>query len=111
MRLSKTDVRTLASAGLVTETIFFGKTNIVYELRTVSQTKSLHADFSGNRITVSMPEDFARSWDENDVVGIEEKQDIGNDNFLTLLVEKDFQCVDETTEDQSDNYANPNKVC
>jgi len=27
------------------------------------------------------------------------------------LVEKDFICLDETTEDQSDNYENPNKTC
>ena len=28
-----------------------------------------------------------------------------------LLIEKDFVCLDHTLEDQSDNYANPNKVC
>jgi hypothetical protein len=31
------------------------------------------------------------------------------DNSLYLLVEKDFVCLDETSEDQSDNYENPNK--
>jgi len=27
------------------------------------------------------------------------------------LVEKDFQCLDHTLEDQSDMYHNPNKTC
>jgi len=27
------------------------------------------------------------------------------------LLEKDFVCLDHTTEDQSDNYENPNTTC
>jgi hypothetical protein len=30
---------------------------------------------------------------------------------LFLLIEKDFVCLDNTFEDQSDNYPNPNAVC
>jgi len=30
---------------------------------------------------------------------------------LHLLLEKDFVCLDNTAEDQSDNYPNPNKAC
>jgi hypothetical protein len=37
--------------------------------------------------------------------------EIGNDKYLFLLVEKDFVCLDNTVEDQSDNYPNPNAVC
>ena len=29
---------------------------------------------------------------------------------LKLLVEKDFVCMDETVEDQSDNYPNPKAI-
>jgi hypothetical protein len=31
--------------------------------------------------------------------------------LLTLLIEKDFACLDHVDEDQSDNYPNPNKTC
>lgn len=111
MRLSQTDVRTLAKTGLVTEAISFGNTNIIYELRTSPHTNRLQADFLDSIICVFISEDFARSWDKNNIVGIDDKQDIVNGSFLTLLAEKDFQCVDETAEDQSDNYANPNTNC
>jgi len=30
---------------------------------------------------------------------------------LYLLLEKDFVCLDETHEDQADNFENPNKTC
>ena len=30
---------------------------------------------------------------------------------LYLLIEKDFACLDHSSEDQSDNYENPNKTC
>jgi hypothetical protein len=31
----------------------------------------------------------------------------GTEEKLHLLVEKDFTCLDNVTEDQSDNYPNP----
>ena len=31
--------------------------------------------------------------------------------FMKILVEKDFQCLDKTTEDQSDFFVNPNTTC
>jgi len=36
---------------------------------------------------------------------------INDDQSLYLLIEKDFKCLDETTEDQSDNFENPNIAC
>ena len=30
---------------------------------------------------------------------------------VSILLEKDFACLDNTDEDQSDNYPNPNKTC
>ncbi len=49
-----------------------------------------------------MPEIMAAEWEITDRVGFE-----GFDNDLFLLIEKDFKCLDETIEDQSDNYDNP----
>ena len=33
--------------------------------------------------------------------------DLGDGNELYLLLEKDFQCLDNSIEDQTDNYENP----
>jgi hypothetical protein len=43
-----------------------------------------------------------REFAETDKVGFE-----GKHGALNLLVEKDFTCLDNVAEDQSDNYPNP----
>ena len=43
--------------------------------------------------------------------GFENNMDFGDGKQLFLLIEKDFVCLDETIEDQSDNYENPSKTC
>jgi len=49
-----------------------------------------------------MPEAMANEWITTDKVGFEYQ-----DEGLFLLVEKDFKCLDNVAEDQSDNYPNP----
>jgi hypothetical protein len=49
-----------------------------------------------------MPELMAKNWATTEKVGFEE-----TNGPLYLLVEKDFKCLDNVAEDQSDNYPNP----
>jgi hypothetical protein len=49
-----------------------------------------------------MPITMVKIWDSTDRVGFEYQ-----DKDLFLLVEKDFKCLDNVAEDQSDNYPNP----
>ena len=55
-----------------------------------------------------IPDDTVRisaalaEWADTDRVGFENKA-----NNFYLLVEKDFKCLDNVEEDQSDNYPNP----
>jgi hypothetical protein len=49
-----------------------------------------------------MPDLMANEWALTERVGLEHQ-----DNGLFLLVEKDFKCLDNVAEDQSDNYPNP----
>jgi hypothetical protein len=58
-----------------------------------------------NKIIVFMPYSCCEEWLETDRVGFEQK------GSLYLLIEKDFQCLDNVAEDQSDNYPNPSLVC
>jgi hypothetical protein len=45
---------------------------------------------------------MAVEWASTDRVGYE-----SNHNQMYLLIEKDFKCLDNVAEDQSDNYPNP----
>ena len=100
-RLTKSDVNSFAEVGCIEEhTCFLGQT-LSYALQRNTGGK-LSATFENNKITLFMPVFMADDWALTDRVGFED-----NDNGLYLLVEKDFKCLDNVAEDQSDNYPNP----
>ena len=110
LRLSKTDVQQLAETGKVFDKISFGVEQLAYLLKAAEDIKQPEVSFSINNIVVLIPAGFAAGWHGNNVVGIDATQNIGNNETLSILIEKDFQCLDETTEDQSDHYINPNST-
>ena len=83
----------------------------MYALQSVADAPELFATFLNNKITINVPELFIKAWPGNNVVGLETKMPLPGTESLYLLIEKDFVCLDETQEDQSDNYDNPNKAC
>lgn len=111
LRLSKSDVAALADNGMISDQISFGLSMLVYELKADKEVEKLQTSFSGNTITVLINEVFAKAWKDNEIIGINDAQKIEGGEELKLLVEKDFQCLDPTHEDQSDNYVNPNSTC
>jgi hypothetical protein len=77
----------------------------------VDHGDTLSASFEDGRLRLYVPEVLIRDWDINDRISIDANMPVGEGRTLYLLLEKDFQCLDQTTEDQSDNYINPNKSC
>ncbi|MCO5948338.1 DUF7009 family protein [Mucilaginibacter flavidus] len=100
-RLTRSDVDKFLTDGYIAETTDFGMQTLEYALQQ-NRLNNLSAIFEGNKITVFMPKTMAQEWYVTDRVGFE-----WNANGLNLLVEKDFKCLDEVAEDQSDNYPNP----
>lgn len=111
IRLSRTEVNKLAGEGFLEEQISFGNSKLVYGLQTSSEFVQLSADFIENKITMYVPHSFVKDWPKNEIVGFDALMQLGDTGSLYLLLEKDFICIDATTEDQADNYENPNKVC
>jgi len=60
---------------------------------------------------MQVPPDLAKNWTSTNEVGFQHKLSLNNGKELFLLVEKVFVCLDNTFEDQSDNYPNPNAHC
>ena len=111
-RLTKTDIKNFGTIGFIEEkTEFLNGSSFYYRLEKKLGIKNLEASFSNNRINIFVPESITNEWTTTDVIGFDNKMNIGNGKELFLLIEKDFACLDHTTEDQSDNYTNPNKVC
>ena len=111
IRVTKTEVTNFEKNGELNESTFFGTNHFHYCLKKTNQSKDLFADYQNNCITVHIPEEIATEWTSTDMVGFNHKMPLGAANHLFLLVEKDFVCLDNTFEDQSDNYPNPNAVC
>jgi hypothetical protein len=110
-RLNKTEVTTLAVTGYLEEQTFFASGKFVYALQKVDEGNELSASFANNKITMFIPGALIRNWPEDSIVGFEANMPVSENKFLYLLIEKDFVCLDHTTEDQRDNYSNPNKAC
>jgi hypothetical protein len=109
LRLTKSDVDRFDKEGKVEETTDLGTVAFGYVLQRSSEVDQLTAAFNDGRITMYMPEVWAQEWTTTDRVGFDSHVPLGNgvEGGLYLLLEKDFKCLDETVEDQSDNYDNP----
>ena len=110
-RLTKTEVDNFAANGILEERTEFGNNHLLYRLKKSSEFQTPTAQFIANEITLLIPSAIANEWTTTELIGFEHKMDIGNDKKLFLLVEKDFVCLDNTFEDQSDNFPNPNAIC
>lgn len=100
-RLTRTDVAQLTETGFLIDTVDFGNQQLVYALR-ITSDDNLSASFVNNTITVQMPGSMINELANTDRVGFE-----NHGEKLHLLIEKDFTCLDNVVEDQSDNYPNP----
>jgi hypothetical protein len=110
IRLTKTEVSKLADTGYVEEQTRFPNNEFTYALQRTDEEK-LSATFEANKITMFVPDSFTKDWPVNNIVGLDTNMHLTETESLYLLLEKDFVCIDHTTEDQSDNYENPSKTC
>ena len=110
LRLGMSEVARFAETGVLTEETHFISGMLSYVLKKTNDGV-VRADISGSEITVFVPEAISNQWIGSDLVGFQEKMPLPNGESLFILVEKDFVCLDNTFEDQSDNYPNPNAAC
>ena len=106
-RLTKTEVAAFCKYGAHSESTYFADQKFTYSLVARQGIEHLQADYKDNTIRIYMPSSIRKTWEDSDVVGYNHKMKLPTGKELFLLVEKDFVCLDETTEDQSDNYPNP----
>ena len=111
-RLTQSEVKLLSDQGQIAETTCFGSHPsqvFTYALVATDKVIDLSADFDGQKITMYLPIEAAKNWNQEERVGFQHSQEVAPGQVLQLLLEKDFVCLDDTAEDQSDNYANPKR--
>lgn len=111
IRLTKTEVSRLVATGYLEEHTAFVGNKLVYALLSVDSGKELSATFENNKLSMFVPYELIKGWPENNIVGFNSNMPVSQEETLYLLLEKDFACLDEKMEDQTDHYDNPNKSC
>ncbi|WP_430908343.1 DUF7009 family protein [Maribacter sp. 2-571] len=106
-RLTKSEVQTFCETGFFKETTDFGTRTFTYAIATGEGEELLQATFEDATITLFLNEKERLGWADSAQVGFRHTMPLGDGRELTLLLEKDFVCMDESVEDQTDNYPNP----
>lgn len=106
-RLTRSEVKQLSETGSVTERTVFGTHVFRYKVKLMSSIQNLRASYDNNQITMMVPQEDGRNWSHNETVGFENVMELPEGKGLHLLLEKDFTCLEDRNEDQSDNYPNP----
>jgi hypothetical protein len=106
-RLTKTEVANFSTHKYLEEKIEFGNNDLIYSLESSSTIQELSTSFVNNKIVVSIPDNLSKEWTGSEMVGMQNEFKLSNGKYMFILVEKDFVCLDNTFEDQSDNYPHP----
>jgi hypothetical protein len=109
LRLTRTEVETVSSDGLVRGRVRFAGTNSFdYVLESSPATVKPEAHISNNVLTVRVPKLDIESWADSETVSIKAEQGLGDGGQLKILIEKDFACLaPRDGEDESDMYPHP----
>ena len=106
-RLTRKEVRELQEKGIVQKHTTFNRKNFAYRVLEKEGITALEADFQNDTISLFFPKVENEKWADLERVGYANDMILDNGQTLRLLLEKDFVCLDERVEDQSDNYPNP----
>ncbi|WP_294239721.1 DUF7009 family protein [Chryseobacterium sp. sg2396] len=104
-RLTQSEVAELGKTGIISGQTEFPDQTFTYAIER-TEDGPLSAAFAENRMVLMMPAAMVSEWVSTGRVGFD-----GQSGKIKILVEKDFVCLDNTLEDQSDNYPNPNAKC
>lgn len=107
LRLTRSEVSQFLKENNYSETTDFGQQILKYSLIASESTSDLDVSFENNHIRVIIPFSQKMEWAADDKVGFTFTKEISKGKTIIIKVEKDFVCLDETEEDQSDNYPNP----
>jgi hypothetical protein len=110
LRVSQSELARFTETGCLQETIYFGPgvgSALTYLLVRDSRVGSLDVEAAPGRVTVLLPAESARSWWSSEQVGIAGEVDLGVRGVLSVLVEKDFACLDRSGEENADTFPNP----
>jgi hypothetical protein len=110
LRLTQSEVREFAENGSVEDGLEFGaNTKFRYRLERSPEADSITANFKDGRITITVPENEGMSWAGSDQVGLRSLPGSDGVGILSILIEKDFACLEPRGSEDDDAFPNPRK--
>ena len=108
LRLSQSEVAQFSKTGFVEDGIDFAPgIRFVYTMETSSTLPAPQASYQDHWLRIQVPSTAAREWFTSDRVAISADQPIESGKALSILIEKDFQCLHGDVERDPDAYPNP----
>ncbi len=110
LRLKRGEVDQLAAGNSIVEETHFPGAVLTYRLD-VSKNSTISATFDNGSLAVSLPESKVLDWASTDEVSLFSEQILSESNTLSLLIEKDFKCLEpghhRGCEDDEDTFPHP----
>jgi hypothetical protein len=108
VRLTQTEVARLAKGERIEQTTAFSATSkLISSIEPSPHAATAGVEFDGLHLAIHMPSKQAVHWATSSEIGIEVTQPSGESASLSLLVEKDFECLHPGQEKTADAYPNP----
>jgi hypothetical protein len=107
--LTKNEVEQLCTKGSIEEITNFPNLDFAYEVK-VATTEQLNIHFANNKISLEISDSLIENWETNNRVGFSHTLVTSNGKTIDILLEKDFTCLEDRGEDESNNYPNPKSL-
>ena len=110
LRLKRSEVDLLAAGKSIVEETHFPGAVLRYRLD-VTGEEAMQAQLENSSLIIRLPASQISGWATTDEVSILAEQDLAGGDKLTVLVEKDFSCLEpghhRDCEDDEDTFSHP----
>ena len=110
LRLKRGEVAQVAAGESIVEKTHFPGSVLTYRLD-VSENDAIEAEYENGSLMVSLPSPKVADWANSDEVTLAAEQRLSDETTLTLLIEKDFACLEpghgRGHEDDADSFPHP----
>jgi hypothetical protein len=108
LRLSQSEVSQFSKTGFVEDSVQFAPSvSFAYTLESSSSIPAPRASFQNGWLKFQVPAAVGIEWFTTDRVGISADQPLESGKHLSILIEKDFQCLHGDEARDPDAYPNP----
>lgn len=110
-RLDKKDIEVLKADGKVEESTTIGAGNLHFCIKAKAGSNAPFIKLEASAIHLSFPKEQVQEWTDSEQVGFSAEIPNADGSVLSILVEKDFKCLTERSEDDSNAFENPATEC